>query len=131
MLVKSIAQTVKGKVTAVSSSAQSTGGQYLVKISLQQKPKELRSGMFATVSFPVVGKSVSQMVTVPVSALVKQGELIGIYTVSQSNTAILRWLRLGQKFGDNVEVLSGLSADENYILSAEGKLYNGAKIAVK
>ncbi len=131
VLVKSIAQTVKGKVIALSSSAQSTGGQYLVKVALEKKPKELRSGMFATVSFPVAGKSVSQMVTVPVSALVKQGELTGIYTVSQSNTAILRWLRLGQKFGDSVEVLSGLSADENYILSAEGKLYNGAKIAVK
>ncbi len=132
VFVKSINKMLQGKVTAVSSSAQSTGGQYLVKVALEKKPKELLSGMFATVVFPVKAKkAVAQTITVPVAALVKQGELTGIYTVSQSNTAILRWLRLGQKFGDNVEVLSGLSANENYILSAEGKLYNGAKITVK
>jgi hypothetical protein len=51
--------------------------------------------------------------------------------VSQSNTALLRWLRLGRTFGDNVEVLSGLAADENYIISSEGKLFNGAKVTIK
>ena len=57
--------------------------------------------------------------------------ITGIYTVSQSNTALLRWLRLGRTFGDKVEVLSGLAADENYIISSEGKLFNGAKITIK
>ena len=71
------------------------------------------------------------MVLVPQQAIVKRGQLTGIYTVSQSNTAMLRWLRLGRTFGDNVEVLSGLAADENYIVSAEGKLYNGANITIK
>jgi hypothetical protein len=41
---------------------------------------------------------------------------------------VLRWLRLGRTFGDQVEVLSGLNSDEAYIVSAEGKLFNGAKI---
>jgi hypothetical protein len=39
---------------------------------------------------------------------------------------ILRWLRTGENFGNQIEVLSGLSADERYIASAEGKLFNGA-----
>jgi hypothetical protein len=34
-------------------------------------------------------------------------------------------------FGNQVEVLSGLSANEQYIVSAEGKLYNGAKVSVQ
>ena len=38
----------------------------------------------------------------------------------------LRWWLLG--FGNQVEVLSGLSANEQYIVSAEGKLYNGANV---
>jgi len=28
-----------------------------------------------------------------------------------------------------VEILSGLTADEQYIVSAEGKLFNGAKVS--
>lgn len=129
--IKSISKSVKGHVIAVSSSAQSTGGQYLVKVRLQEKPEELRSGMFAAIQFPVAEKAVTSVVKVPRLALVKRGELTGIYTVSQSNTAILRWLRLGQQYGDQVEVLSGLSANEPYILSAEGKLYNGAKLQIQ
>ena len=42
---------------------------------------------------------------IPTSALVNKGELSGIYTVSQSNTAVLRWLRLGRTYGDKVEIL--------------------------
>ena len=67
---------------------------------------------------------------VPKDAIVHRGELTGIYTVSQNNTAILRWLRLGRTFGDNVEVLSGLSADEKYIIDADSKIFNGSKITI-
>jgi len=63
--------------------------------------------------------------------LVKQGQLTGIYTVGNGNTAILRWLRIGKTFDNQVEVLSGLSAEEPYIVSAEGKLFNGAKVSIQ
>jgi hypothetical protein len=87
--------------------------------------------MFTTVQFPVERKTKSAMVLVPKSVLVTNGQLSGVYTPSQSNTALLRWLRLGRTFGNQVEVLSGLNADEAYIISAEGKLYNGAKISIQ
>ena len=128
VLVKSINQTLNGKVTEVSSSATNTGGQYLVKVALDKIKSHILSGMFVTVQFPVKKQSKTDMVLIPTEALVTKGQLSGIYTVSQSNTAILRWLRLGRTYGDQVEVLSGLTAEEGYIVSAEGKLYNGAKI---
>lgn len=132
ILVKSINKTVTGKVTEVSSSAKNTGGQYLVKFNLTQTDKAILSGMFVNVQFPVANKTQTTVSTdkvlVPESALVKQGQLTGIYTVGNRNTAILRWLRIGKTFGNQVEVLSGLSAEEQYIVSAEGKLYNGAKV---
>ncbi|MBU2928328.1 efflux RND transporter periplasmic adaptor subunit [Winogradskyella psychrotolerans] len=131
VLVKSINQTIKGKVTEVSTSAKNTGGQYLVKINLDKTDAKILSGMFTTVQFPVERKAKSEMVLVPTAAIITNGQLSGVYTVSQSNTALLRWLRLGRTFGDQVEVLSGLNADEAYIVSAEGKLYNGAKISVQ
>ena len=37
----------------------------------------------------------------------------------------------GKIIGDEVEILSGLDAKEPYIISAKGKLYNGAKVSVK
>ncbi|MGJ8716334.1 MAG: efflux RND transporter periplasmic adaptor subunit [Maribacter stanieri] len=127
--VKALNENVKGKVTEVSTSSKNTGGQYLVKVILDKTDAQILSGMYATVQFPVARKTTSSAVMIPVQAIVKKGQLSGIYTVSQSNTALLRWLRLGRNFGDQVEVLSGLSADEQYIVSAEGKLFNGAKIS--
>ncbi|CAM1370826.1 Efflux transporter periplasmic adaptor subunit [Tenacibaculum litoreum] len=130
--IKSINKTVTGKVSEVSTSAKNTGGQYLVKINLDKTDVKLLSGMFATVQFPVEKTQKStNMVLIPSEALVHKGQLSGIYTVSQSNTAVLRWLRLGRTFGDQVEVLSGLSANESYIVSSEGKLYNGANITIQ
>lgn len=131
VVVKSISKTIKGKVMEVSTSAKNTGGQYLVKVALDKTDAAILSGMFTTVQFPIAKKSTANRVLIPTEAIVTHGQLSGIYTVSQSNTALLRWLRLGRAFGDNVEVLSGLTMDELYIVEAEGKLYNGVKISIK
>lgn len=131
VMVKSIGVVIKGKVAEISTSAKNTGGQYLVKIDLDKTQANILSGMFATVQFPVEKKSESTTVLVPKEAIVTKGQLSGIYTVSQSNTAMLRWLRLGRSWGDQVEVLSGLNTDEAYIVSADGKLYNGVKVSIQ
>lgn len=130
--VKSLNKEVIGKVSEVSLSAKNTEGQYLVKVTLDKMDKEILSGMFVNVQFPTAKKVTttvkSDVVLVLESALVKQGQLTGIYTIGSGNVAILRWLRVGKTFGNQVEVLSGLAADEQYIVSADGKLFNGAKV---
>ncbi len=65
------------------------------------------------------------------SAIVENGQLTGVYTVSSANTAMLRWIKTGKTLGDQVEILSGLNSKEPYIVSANGKLFNGAKVQVK
>jgi RND family efflux transporter MFP subunit len=138
VLVKSSNQQIKGKVSEISGSATNTGGQFLVKINLDKTEKNILSGMFVNVQFPIEkpkaktenSNAKSDMVLVPESALIKKGQLTGIYTVN-NDVAILRWIRTGKSFGDQVEVLSGLSLDEKYIVSAEGKLYNGLKVSVQ
>ncbi|MDP3352816.1 MAG: efflux RND transporter periplasmic adaptor subunit, partial [Flavobacteriaceae bacterium] len=128
--VKSTGDQLTGKVSEVSNSARLTGGQYIVKISLDKSDNQLYSGMFVTTHFPITVTE-NNRVSVPKSVLVKRGELMGIYTVSQANTAILRWVRVGNTMGNDVEILSGLNQGETYIVSAESNLYNGVKIAIK
>jgi hypothetical protein len=98
---------------------------------MEETDVSILSGMFTTVQFPVEHKEKVGAVLIPIEAIVNNGQLSGLYTISENNTAILRWLRLGKTFGDQVEVLSGLSSNETYIISAEGKLYNGANITVQ
>ena len=132
VVISSIGQTIPGTVTELSSSARNTGGQYPVKVALEETDAKILSGMYATVRFPIEKQEEStESVMLPQKAIINRGDLKGIYTVSAQNTAMLRWLRLGRSYGDRVEVLSGLQPDEAYIVSAEGKLFNGVKVKVQ
>lgn len=134
VLVKSSNTSLNGKVSELSLSATNTGGQYLVKINLDKTDSSVLSGMFVNVQFPIENKTQAvqtDRVLVLETALVKKGQLTGIYTIATGNVAILRWLRVGKNFGTQVEVLSGLSSNEQYIVSAGGKLYNGALVSVQ
>jgi RND family efflux transporter MFP subunit len=129
--INSLNENVTGEVIEVSSSSKNTGGQYHVKVVLKDTNTSVLSGMYATVKFPFEATNDSKAALIPLEAVVHKGQLSGVYTVSEGNTALLRWLRLGRTYGDKVEVLSGLAADESFIISSEGKLYNGANISIK
>ncbi len=121
---------VKGEVIEVNLSAQHTGSQYEVKIKLNPEVEQktlLRSGMYANV---ILVKGGQPSIYVPEKAIVYKGQLCGIYTVSQSKTALLRWVRLGKKRGDQVEIISGLADGEKFIKSYTGKIWDGASIQI-
>ena len=135
VLIKSSGQEINGTISELSSSALNTGGQYLTKINLDNKDVKnikLYSGMYINVLLPNKNKSdKGGKITVNKNAIVQQGQLTGIYTMSGENTAILRWVRLGKTYGDQVEVLSGLASGESYIADANGRLVNGVKVEIK
>ena len=128
--LKSIGKTIEGTVSEVSLSAKNTGGQYVVKIDMESD-SSVFAGMYANVQIHANRKSnqaENESVWIPEDALVHQGQLTGVYTIGNENAAILRWLRTGRNNGEAVEVLSGLKSDETFIVSAEGRLYNGVTV---
>lgn len=129
--LKSLGKWVAGRVSEVSSSSKNTGGQYLVKVVLQHVEDAFKSGMYATVVFPVEEPGSVTTFRIPSDIIVRRGQLSGVYTVSSQDKASLRWLRLGNVVGDSVTVLSGLNAQDRIIYSAEGKLFNGARVQVQ
>jgi len=131
VIVKSTNQKLTGKVTEVSTSTKNTGGQYLVKVVLDKSEVNLLSGMFTSIQFPTENTTTASKILVPTNALIHKGELTGVYVVGQNNTALLRWLRLGRQFGDKTEILSGLSVDEQFVVSSKSKLTNGAKLQIQ
>lgn len=132
--IKSINKTFTGKVTQLNQSSQFTGGQYIIKVSIPDKEKNgLYAGMYANLSIASSNKVevATDAVLVPVSSIINKDQLTGLYTISANNTALLRWVRLGKTFGDKAEVLSGLGNNEQFIVSADGKLYNGVPVKIK
>jgi multidrug efflux pump subunit AcrA (membrane-fusion protein) len=120
--------TIDGTIAEINPSSANTGPQFEAKILLPSIPdnsSRLYSGIYATVDYE---KGTQPLLLVPVEALVRRGQLTGLYAVSHEGTALLRWIRTGKTHGDSVEVLSGLSDGEKYILSSEHRLYDGALI---
>lgn len=133
VLVKSTGKKLNGKITEISQSSQFTGGQYQIKVAISDpKLNGLYAGMYVNIFIPVKKVDTTGNQTgsplIPVTSLVNRDQLTGIYTVSNDQIALLRWVRLGKTVGDEVEVLSGLSMNEKFITSSEGKLFNGAKV---
>jgi RND family efflux transporter MFP subunit len=83
-----------------------------VRVNLPPVP-EATPGMFARVHF-VVGQA--EKLTVPVSAVVRRGEVAAVYVEGAEKRLSLRQLRLGDAVGaGEIEVLAGLSAGDKVV----------------
>ncbi len=126
---KAIDKVFDGKIIEINPSTANTGNQYEAKILVsipENCTAKLYSGMYATVLFE---HGTQQLILVPKKSLVHKGQLTGLYAVSQSGNALLRWINTGKTLGDKIEVLSGLNDGEQYIESTEGKLFDGALVS--
>lgn len=134
--IQSADKTFQSTISQINPSSQFTGGQFIVKIKIPESAqKGLYAGMYANIAIPlknaIATTTIEDAVLVPLTAIENKNQLTGLFTVSSNNHAILRWVRLGKTYGDKVEVLSGLEKNENFIISAEGKLFNGASVKTK
>ena len=98
---------------------------YDIEAVLGDPDPRLRSGMFARVTLPVGER---QAILVPREAVIKRGQLTGLWVVQENGTAHLRWIRLGRPFGDQVEILSGMNGDETVVLSTQQPLAEGDRV---
>jgi RND family efflux transporter MFP subunit len=122
---------IKGIVSELSPSATLSGGQYNLKIAINDK-RNLKSGMYAGIRMKINGQSDSEpKIMIKQSSVIDYDQLTGVYVAGDDSIALLRWIRLGKKVGDQVEVLSGLEKDERIIESARGRLFNGAKVIIQ
>lgn len=120
---------LEGKIIEINPSTTNTGNQYMAKVLVnvpENCTAKLYSGMYAEVLFEY---GTQKRILVSEEALIHRGQLVGLYAVSQSGNALLRWVKTGKTFGDKIEIISGLSDGEQYVASAESKLFDGAIIA--
>lgn len=87
--------------------------------------RAVRSGMFVEIALK---NRVEQAVFVPRSAILERGQLTGLYTLNEDSELILRWVRLGESAGPDVEILSGLSEGETYVSSIDSRIQEGRTV---
>lgn len=115
-----------GRVEAVIPSGDPRSRTFEVRVVLDNKDAMLQSGMFARVQFQ---KDSRPGLLIPASAVVKQGQLQGVYVVDGDRVR-LRWVRLGKVFGDRVEVISGVSEGDEIVIGGGTGLRDGQMVEV-
>lgn len=133
--VKSANLVFEAAIIEKSQSSVESGGQYKITIQVPTAEKsKVYSGMYANVFVSVATDQREQQsnnLLIPTAALLDKDGLAGVFVVSSSQTAMLRWVRTGQVIGDHTEILSGLQKEDRVILPDGKRLENGTKVESK
>ncbi len=119
-------QSVVGTVAEIFPTADAVSRTFRVKLDLPASPN-LRGGQFGRTAVPLTEIT---SVFVPASALVQRGQMEIVF-VAENGRAQLRLVKSGKRVGDEVEILSGLSANEQVVVSGAGSLLDGQPIEIQ
>jgi RND family efflux transporter MFP subunit len=123
--IDAIGATLDGTITRVVPALDPATRTSMLKIALPADAR-LRSGLFAEVEFPVGER---KGITVAESAIVRRGQLEGVYVVGEGEIASLRLVKSGRARDGRVEILSGLNAGEVVVLDGS-QIRDGSRVEV-
>ncbi len=97
----------------VFPEASSPSNTFRARLELPENATDLYPGMFVKVGF-VTGEA--QRVLVPRQALLERSEITAVYVVEADGRTALRQVRIGDRFDERVEIVSGVSPGERVAL---------------
>ncbi len=119
-------ETFSGVVTNIFPTLDPVTHTVSTEIEVANKDLKLRPGMYARVHLDFGTK---EALTVPDKAIVRQAGSGARYVyVFSGGKAVYRAVELGQQQGDLYEVVSGLNAGDQVIISAPSNLKNGLSV---
>jgi len=119
-------RTATGVVSGINPAGQTAARQYDVRVRIASATGlPLKSGMYARV---VLRKGQRTAIAVPEAALVRRGQLTGLFVVDDQARAFLRWVQTGSTFDGWTEILAGLSEGETLVVSHEARLTDGDRV---
>ena len=122
-------ETFSGIVTNIFPTLDPVTHTVSAEIEVANKDLKLRPGMYARVHLDFGTKDA---LTVPDKAIVRQAGSGARYVyVFSGGKAVYRAVELGQQQGDLYEVVSGLNAGDQVIISAPSNLKNGLSVKLR
>jgi len=118
--VPSNAEETTGRIVEVIPTVDPHTRTFLVKIAVPGL--QLRSGQYGTVRLESGSR---ELLLVPASAVVTRGQLTGVYRLGSDNLITYRLIRVGRRYGDMVQVLSGLTSGDAIITGNLDKAVDG------
>ena len=105
-------QALAGLVSQILPAGDPQTHTFMVKVDLP-RTVGLKTGMFGRFQLDT---GATQTMLVPSTAVVERGELTSLFVVGEDRIARLRWVKLGRRFEQQVEILSGLNIGERVLV---------------
>jgi len=112
---------VAGHVVEISRAVDPASHTFLVKIDVPFAPT-LRSGLFARARFDA---GTRQAITVPRTAIVRQGQLSTLFVITARGRAQMRVVNAVEADRDRIEVLAGVAPGERIVVAPPPALRDG------
>ncbi|MCL5670864.1 MAG: efflux RND transporter periplasmic adaptor subunit [Acidobacteria bacterium] len=122
--VKLGAQQVEGRVIEIVPAADPSTRTFVAKVELPRNCK-CQSGQFGSADFTI---GTGNHLLVPADALLRRGELEGLFVIDSKGVAYYRLVKTGKAFGNQIEILSGLDDGERVAVSKIDQLSDGVRV---
>jgi HlyD family secretion protein len=115
-------------VTSVAPIADQDSHTFVIKVTPIDDDYLLRSGMYADLSLLV--EQTQAALLVPRAAVTQVNDQKKVYVLKDDNRVEGRMVSTGLADGDRIEILSGLTADQQVIIAGQAGLEDGDKVEV-
>ncbi len=127
--VPSLNRTIIGKVTRFADQVSFDTRTMPTEIDVPNPKLTLVPGMYAEASTTLESKQ--NVLAVPVQALDRHDGKVSVMVVGKDGGIEVKDVKLGLETPEEAEVVSGLSENENVVLSGRGQLREGERVQVK
>ncbi len=117
-----------GKINRIFPTIDRATGTFRVEVVIDNQDESLRPGMFARVA---ISLGEHEALLVPALSVLKQtGSNERFVFVVENNTAQRLTVEPGRKFDDRIEILSGLKAGQQLVITGQHNLIQGSEVKI-
>ena len=117
-----------GKISLIYPTIDASTRTFTCEVKINNAGSKLKPGMFGRVELNL-GRA--DAILVSDKAILKQSGSNDRYVYTEKNgTVEYRKVEIGRRFDDKYEIISGVSAGENVVITGQSKLLDGSKVNV-
>jgi RND family efflux transporter MFP subunit len=116
----------EGTVTYISPKGDESHN-YEVEVTMKNQQVQIKAGTYVLVEFNIENKE--KALQIPKVALVEGMKNPYVYVVKNNKTEIHKVI-IGREFGENIEVINGLSEGDEVVVTGQINLANGSPVEI-
>jgi RND family efflux transporter MFP subunit len=116
-------------VTSTAQALDATARTLQVELQIDNSRGELLPGSYVQVTFAL--PSGANTLRIPVNTVMFRTQHVQVATVDESHRVRLKTITEGRDFGTEIEVLSGISADDRLIINPADSIADGQEVRVQ